>query len=102
MNIANVTPDSSENSDMLIDPPERDDQQKGQKSSETTGNHQNQCNMSFARPEEFSIFADLNSVPGKDHVNKCRSVNFQFRNKNQYVGNRIINYRGRNLIKAYF
>src|ERR1043165_7706627 len=54
---SNVTANiSSKNSDMLIDPPESADQQKGQKSLATTGNLPNVCNISFARPEEFTIF----------------------------------------------
>jgi hypothetical protein len=99
----NVTANiSSENSDMLIDPPESGDQQKGQKSSATTGNLPNVCNISFARPEEFTIFADLRTIPGSDHGDKRRTIDFRFKDDVDYVGNRIVMFRGRLIIKVYF
>ena len=93
---------SSENSDMLIDPPEGDDQQRGHKSPATTGNPPNSCNLSFARPEEFTIFADLKSVPGSTYDDKHRSIDFHFKDEADYVGHRFVNHRGRMIVKVYF
>jgi|ERR1043165_7954131 hypothetical protein len=96
---ANISP---ENSDMLIDPPESGDQQKRQKSSATTGNLSNMCNISFTRPEKFTIFADLRTIPESDHEDKRRTIDFHFKDNVDYVGNRIVLFRERLIIKVYF
>ena len=93
---------SSENSDMLIDPLEGNDQQGGQKSPATTGNPLNLCNFSFVRPEEFTISTDLRSIPGTTNDDKHRSIDFHFKDNADYIGHRIVNYRGRLIFKVYF
>ena len=82
----------SETSDMLIDLPEKDDQHKEQQSQENPGRIPNSCNVTFAQPKEFSIFADLCIIPDLTHVDKCTLINFCFKDDADYIRNQIVKF----------
>ena len=50
---------------MVVDPPESAAGEKGQKSLDLPDENPNVCNTSFKRPDEFDIFADLRTIPGR-------------------------------------
>ena len=92
----------SSSSNMKVDPFEEDTLDKGKQSIKPLVNPPLQNCGHFEKPPEFCIFADLRVIPGSTKQEKSKSLDLRFWRNDHYLGNRIMNFRGREIIKLYF